>query len=62
MNYRVEWAIDIFDVATPEDAAREASGHQRTADTTATVFDVYEENGEGSRIRVDLLKLSEKCA
>jgi hypothetical protein len=39
-HFRVTWTIDIFDVYTPEDAAREALRIQRDHDSTATVFEV----------------------
>ena len=57
MNYRVEWLIDVFDVNTPEEAARVARDCQTTADTIATVFDVYEHERDSVRVRVDLVNL-----
>ena len=56
MNYRVEWAIDIFDVSTPEEAAREARNSQTRSGTTATVFDVYEHDADKMPVRVDLIE------
>lgn len=39
-DYRVKWEIDVFDVDSAEDAAREALRIQRDPASTATVFDV----------------------
>ena len=57
MNYRVEWLIDVFDVNTPEEAARVARDCQTTADTIATVLNVYEHERDNVRVRVDLVNL-----
>ena len=40
-QFRVVWEIDV-EAETPEDAARDAFGHMRRSDTTATVFNVYD--------------------
>ena len=60
MDYRVEWIIDIFDVASPKEAARKAREYQTTPGTTATVFDVYGDERNGESIRVDLMELDEE--
>ena len=41
-DYIVTWRINIEDVDTPEDAAREALAIQRDRTSGATVFDVAE--------------------
>jgi hypothetical protein len=55
MKYLVRWEIDS-DAATPLEAAREARAVQLRPDTTATVFDVYEDGqNEGERIDLEAL-------
>lgn len=54
-GYRVEWSIDIDSATSPEDAARQAFAHMQRPGTMATVFDVYEHDGDGEATRVDLL-------
>ena len=39
-SYRVTWEIDIEDVDTPEDAAREALKIQQDRESMATIFSV----------------------
>ena len=48
-NYHVMWEIDI-DAETPEAAAREAFKCMQDPQTTATVFDVFDEDGTPTRI------------
>lgn len=56
-NYRVIWEIDI-EADNPEEAARQARQHQTRPDTTATVFDCFDEAGNATRI--DLAESSEQ--
>lgn len=58
-TYRVEWSIDI-DACSPAEAARKALEIQRDPHSTATVFDLTDENGEPCR--VDLLEADDKAA
>ncbi len=57
MGYRVEWSIDIFDAASPEEAARKAHYLQTKPGSDATVFDVYLHDGDGVPTKVDLEEL-----
>ena len=52
-TYHVEWSIEI-DAETPEEAARKALEIQRDSASCATVFDVYEMDGDGEATRIDL--------
>ena len=58
MKYLVRWEIDS-DAATPLEAAREARAVQLRPDTTATVFDVYED-GQNEGERIDLQEHGEE--
>jgi hypothetical protein len=60
MDYRVEWIIDIFDVANPIEAARKARESQIRPGTSATIFDVYEHKGDHQLTRVDLMEAEEE--
>lgn len=71
-NYRVEWVIDIT-AEGPIGAARQAHAMQQDPQSMATVFEVYEEDGEppqrrrpvagdpgdGESIHVDLTAIDE---
>lgn len=54
-RYLVTWEIDIFDAASPEDAARKAFEIMQRPGTSATVFDVIEHDSNGEAVRVDLM-------
>jgi hypothetical protein len=54
--YRVNWRIDI-EAESPVEAARQALEIHRDLNSTATVFDVYDE--EGNYTCVDLLEIEE---
>lgn len=56
-DYRVTWEIDIY-ADTPEEAARRALEIQLDSISTATVFDVLDEEGETTR--VDLYELDQE--
>ena len=48
-KFRVSWAVDL-DADTPEEAAATAQKYQRNIDTTATFFDVQDEQGNITQI------------
>jgi hypothetical protein len=48
-EYLVAWCI-LVEAETPEEAARVALAAQRSADSTATCFDVYDEAGRRDTI------------
>jgi hypothetical protein len=50
--YHVVWEIDIY-AQSPREAAKEAQAIQQDTDSTATVFDVTEEDGHKT-VRIDL--------
>jgi hypothetical protein len=50
--YHIVWEIDIY-AQSPRQAAEEAQAIQQDKDSTATVFDVTEEDGDKS-VRIDL--------
>jgi hypothetical protein len=52
-TYSIKWEIEI-DAKTPEEAARKAFEIHRDPASMATVFDVYDK--EGNYTRVDLLE------
>jgi hypothetical protein len=52
-TYSIKWTMEI-DAGTPEEAARKALEIHRDPASIATVFDVYDE--EGNCTRVDLLE------
>jgi hypothetical protein len=52
-HYRVVWEIDIF-AQTPKEAAEKAWGHMRHPDSTANVFEVFDQ--DGGRTHVDLME------
>ena len=60
-NYRVEWTIDVS-AEGPIGAARQARAIQQDPQSIATVFDVYEEDGNGEGMRVDLTEIDEAGA
>ena len=43
-DYYVTWSIEITDVDTPEQAARQALEIQRDPESIATVFEVWDES------------------
>lgn len=51
----VQWEIDV-EADSPHAAAQHAMVIQKRPDSTATVFDVIEHDGDGEAIRVDLLE------
>ena len=51
-SYRVTWEINV-DAESPEEAARKAQNIQRNLDEWAGVFDVYNEDGKGTRVDLD---------
>lgn len=53
-QYRLVWEIDIC-ATSPKAAAKKALKYQRDPDSTATVFDVFNEKGKVTR--VDLLEM-----
>lgn len=58
MRYSIIWSIDI-EAETPRDAAEEALKIQRDPESTATCFEVMDD--EGTVINIDLLKDPEKA-
>jgi hypothetical protein len=50
--YHVVWEIDIY-AQSPREAAKEAQAIQQDTDSTATVFDVTEEDRHKT-VRIDL--------
>lgn len=50
--YHVVWEIDIY-APSPREAAKEAQAIQQDKESTATVFDVTEEDGDKA-VRIDL--------
>jgi hypothetical protein len=56
-SYSVNWEIEI-EAESPEAAARQALKIHRDQNSTATVFDVFDE--EGNCTRVDLLEIEEE--
>ena len=51
-RYHVVWEIDIY-ARSPREAARKAQEMQQDQDTTATVFDVTQEDSDKT-VRIDL--------
>jgi|GEM_PF-3251141 hypothetical protein len=56
-SYSVNWQIDI-EAESPVEAARQALKIHRDRNSTATVFDIYDE--DGNHTRVDLLEIEEE--
>ena len=58
---RVEWSIDIdSDSAdSPQDAALQAFAHMQRPGTSANFFHVYEVDGSGEAIPIDLQEIEE---
>ena len=56
-SYSVNWQIDI-EAESPVEAARQALKIHRDQNSTATVFDIYDEDGNCTR--VDLLEIEEE--
>ena len=56
-SYSVNWQIEI-DAELPVEAARQAVEIHRDPNSTATVFDIYDE--DGNYTRVDLLEIEEE--
>lgn len=56
-SYSVNWEIEI-EAESPEAAARQALKINRDQNSTATVFDIYDE--DGNHTRVDLLEIEEE--
>lgn len=52
-RYRVNWVIDL-EADTPEEAALAALAIQRNPESIATVFDVTDDCGAGTPVRIDL--------
>lgn len=52
-DYHIVWEIELV-ATSPEDAARQALAIQRDSASLATVFDVFDEDGQS--VRVDLLE------
>jgi hypothetical protein len=48
-HFKITWAVDV-DADTPEEAAWIAQKYQRNTDTTATFFDVQDEQGNITQI------------
>ena len=59
MDYLVSWEIDVFDAATPIEAALQARKAQTRPDTIATVFTVLPKDGS-TPVQVDLTELAEE--
>ena len=57
MRYSIIWSIDI-EAETPRDAAEEALKIHRDPESTATCFEVMDD--EGTVINIDLLKDPER--
>jgi hypothetical protein len=52
-RYLVVWEIDVFDVENPREAAKQAMEIQHDPTSVATVFDVFDE--DGNKTHIDLL-------
>jgi hypothetical protein len=59
MDYLVSWEFDVFDAATPIEAALQARKAQIRPDTIATVFTVWPKDGS-TPVQVDLTELAEE--
>lgn len=59
MDYLVSWKIDVFDAATPIEAAVQARKAQTCPDTIATVFTVWPKDGS-TPVQVDFTELAEE--
>lgn len=57
-DFTATWNINVFDAATPTDAARKAWSQMRKPDSTANVFDIADETGNITHI--DLQELDEE--
>lgn len=57
-SYLVTWEIDIFDAASPREAAEQAFAHMQRPGTMATAFKVIEHDSGGDAVSVDLLDSS----
>ncbi len=55
-SYFVTWEIDVFDVTTPREAAEQAFAAMQRRGTMATAFKVYQHDGNGEPVLVDLLE------
>ena len=53
MQYRITWEIDI-DADTPQEAAKQARNVQLDPESSATVFDVWSEDGQ--QFHIDLME------
>ena len=58
-GYTLYWKIEI-DADSPREAARRARDIQLDPNNTATVFEVFEHDGDGEPINVDLLDVQEE--
>ena len=56
-SYSVNWQVEI-DAESPVEAARQALKIHRDQNSTATVFDIYDEDGNSTH--VDLLEIEEE--
>ena len=59
MDYLVSWEFDVFDAATPIEAALQARKAQTRPDTIATVFTVWPKDGS-TTVQVDFTELAEE--
>jgi len=59
MDYLVKWEMDIFDVSSPEEAAKKALKVQRNPESIATVFEVFEKGKLVAKIDLDYPEDSE---
>lgn len=57
-GYFVTWEIDIFDAASPREAAEQAFAAMQRPGTLATAFKVIEHDSGGEAVTVDLLEES----
>ena len=55
-SYFVTWEIDIFDAASPREAAEQAFSAMQRPGTLATAFKVIEHDSGGEAVTVDLLE------
>lgn len=53
MDYKVIWEIDIK-AKNPREAAEKAAEIQRDVTSVATIFQVYDENGESITVDLEL--------
>jgi hypothetical protein len=59
VDYVVVWEMEIYNAATPEEAARRARARQKDETAEEPIMDVYSEDGERSRVDLEELQQEE---